>query len=195
MATSIEFCDDRFGAFGEPIIEAATERDAGEDGEQDRGDERDHAQEPDDADMQLRAGGLAPAGAPSPVTCQAMMAIIASTRTRLMRSTPTTTLSVGLMGVRPVRIRNVARPEQSESTAVIRPTAKGRRRRPSSLAEAVPAGGASCVFTFSEEGSVMVSPPSAERSTFAYMDRKTPRKACPNSPLDLATSWECQPQK
>src|SRR5262245_30094739 len=130
----------------------------------------------------------------SAVTCQAMMASIASTSRRLMRSTPTTTLSVGLMGVSPVRIRNVARPEHSESTAVIRPTAKGGRRRPSSFAAAASVGGMSCAFMLSDEGSVMGSPPTAERSAFVYMDRRTPRKACPNSPLDRAASWECQPR-
>ena len=50
--------DDRFGADGEPVVEAAIERDAGEEREQDRRHDGDDAEQADDADMQLRAGDL-----------------------------------------------------------------------------------------------------------------------------------------
>jgi hypothetical protein len=41
------------------VIETTIEGDAGEHGQQDRGHDCDHAEETDDAHMELRAGGLA----------------------------------------------------------------------------------------------------------------------------------------
>ena len=46
---------------GEPAVEAAVERDAGDDRDQDRRDRRDHREQADDAHMQPRAGAAAPA--------------------------------------------------------------------------------------------------------------------------------------
>ena len=56
--------DDRLGADREPMIEAAVERDAGKDGEQDRRHDRDHAEQADDADMKLGACHLSLPGEP-----------------------------------------------------------------------------------------------------------------------------------
>ncbi len=56
--------DDRLGARREPMIEAAVERDAGKDSKQDRRDHGNHAEQADDAHMQLRARGLASPGQP-----------------------------------------------------------------------------------------------------------------------------------
>ena len=48
------------------MVEAAVERHAGEDREQDRGHDGDDAEQADDADMELRAGDLAAAREPEP---------------------------------------------------------------------------------------------------------------------------------
>ena len=56
--------DDRLGADREPMIEAAVKRHAGEDREQDGGDDGDHAEQTDDTGMELGAGNLPPSREP-----------------------------------------------------------------------------------------------------------------------------------